>query len=76
MESDRITLFHLMKNLHLDELAAAGGNGTDIMREIKRQAVRVRSPTRRDAVPSPNSAGSAFTVFAGAGGRIASKTIL
>jgi hypothetical protein len=41
-KGDRITLFHLMKGLHLDELAAAGGEGTDIMRRIKRSAVRVR----------------------------------
>jgi hypothetical protein len=37
-----ITLFHLMKGLCLDELAAAGGEGTDIMRRIKRAAVLVR----------------------------------
>jgi hypothetical protein len=41
-KGDRITLFHLLKELHLDELAAAGGEGTDIMRRIKRRAVRVR----------------------------------
>jgi hypothetical protein len=40
-KGDRITLFHLMKDLHLFELAAAGGEGTDIMRRIKRAAVRV-----------------------------------
>jgi hypothetical protein len=40
---DRITLFHLMKNLGLDELAAAGGDGTGLMRKIKRRAVRVRA---------------------------------
>jgi hypothetical protein len=45
-KGDRITLFHLMKNLHLDELAAAGGEGTDMMRRIKRAAVRVRSLKR------------------------------
>jgi hypothetical protein len=32
---DRITLFHLMKDQHLDELAVAGGKGTRIMRRIK-----------------------------------------
>jgi len=37
-EGDRITLFHLMKNLYLDELAMAGGDGTDLMRKIKRAA--------------------------------------
>jgi hypothetical protein len=31
-----------MKDLHFPELAAAGGEGTDIMRRIKRAAVRVR----------------------------------
>jgi hypothetical protein len=41
-KGDRITLFHLMKNLHFAELAAAGGEGTVIMRRIKRRAVRVR----------------------------------
>ena len=38
----RGALFHLLKNLHLPELAAAGGEGTDIMRRIKRRAVLVR----------------------------------
>jgi hypothetical protein len=41
-KGDRITLFHLLKGLHLDQLAAAGGEGTDMMRRIKRRAVRVR----------------------------------
>jgi hypothetical protein len=41
-KGDRITLFHLLKRLHLDELAAAGGEGIDVMRRIKRRAVRVR----------------------------------
>jgi hypothetical protein len=41
-KGDRITLFHLMKGLHFPELAAAGGDRTDIMRKIKRAAVRVR----------------------------------
>ena len=41
-KGDRITLFHLMKGLRFPELAAAGGEGTDIMRKIKRRAVRVR----------------------------------
>jgi hypothetical protein len=30
-KGDRITLFHLMKNLHFSESAAAGGDGIDIM---------------------------------------------
>jgi hypothetical protein len=37
---DRITLFRLTKKLYLDELAAAGGDGTAIMRGIKRMAVQ------------------------------------
>jgi hypothetical protein len=41
-KGDRITLFHLMKGLHFPELAAAGGDGTDMMRRMKRRAVRVR----------------------------------
>jgi hypothetical protein len=41
-KGDRITLFHLMKGLHLPDLAAAGGDGTHIMRKIKRRAVLVR----------------------------------
>jgi hypothetical protein len=41
-KGNRITLFHLMKGLHFPELAAAGGDGTDIMRRIKRAAARVR----------------------------------
>jgi hypothetical protein len=46
-KGDRITLFHLFKGLHFPELAAAGGEGTDIMRRIKRRAVRVRCSWRR-----------------------------
>jgi hypothetical protein len=42
-KGDRITLFHLLKGLHCPELAAAGGDGTDMMRRIKRKAVRVRT---------------------------------
>jgi hypothetical protein len=38
----RITLFHLMKGLHFPELAAAGWEGTDVMRSIKGRAVMVR----------------------------------
>jgi hypothetical protein len=41
-KGDWITLFHLLKGLHFPELAAAGGEGTDIMRRIKRRAVLVR----------------------------------
>jgi hypothetical protein len=38
---DRITLFHLMKDLYLDELAVAGGEGTDVLRRIKKAVLRV-----------------------------------
>jgi hypothetical protein len=38
---DRITLFHSMKHLQLDDLAAAGGEGTGVMRGIKRRAVQL-----------------------------------
>jgi hypothetical protein len=40
-KGDGITLFHLMKSLQFPKLAAAGGDGTDIMRRIKKRAVRV-----------------------------------
>jgi hypothetical protein len=45
-KGERITLFHLMKGLHFPELGAAGGEGTEIMRRIKRRAVRVRKSRR------------------------------
>jgi hypothetical protein len=51
-KGDRITLFHLMKGLYLDELAAAGGDGTDMMRRIKRAAVRVRGSRPPNALGS------------------------
>jgi hypothetical protein len=38
---DRITLFHLLKGLYLDELAVGGGDGVDMLRRIKRAAVRL-----------------------------------
>jgi hypothetical protein len=40
-KGDRITLFHLMKALYLDELAVGGGEGTSMLRRIKREAHRV-----------------------------------
>jgi hypothetical protein len=43
-KGDRITLFHLMKSLRLGELAVAGGEGTNLMRRIKRRAVLIRGP--------------------------------
>jgi hypothetical protein len=42
-KGDRITLFHLMKELYLDKLAVAGGDGADMMRRIKRGVVRAAS---------------------------------
>jgi hypothetical protein len=35
---DHIDLFHLMKELYLDELAVAGGEGTDMLKRIKKAA--------------------------------------
>jgi hypothetical protein len=35
---DHIDLFHLMKGLYLDRLAVAGGEGSDMLRRIKRAA--------------------------------------
>jgi hypothetical protein len=37
---DRIVLFHAMKNIYLDKLAVAGGEGAGILRTIKRIALR------------------------------------
>jgi hypothetical protein len=37
---DHIKLFHLMKGLHLDELAVGGVEGTDLLKRIKRVARR------------------------------------
>jgi hypothetical protein len=45
-KGDRITLFHLLKSFHLPDLGAAGGDGTHIMRRIKRRAVLVRKSRR------------------------------
>ena len=35
---ERLTLFRLMQDLYLDQLAVAGGEGADILRRVKRQA--------------------------------------
>jgi hypothetical protein len=40
-KGDRITLFHLMKRLYLDELAVGGGDGAGLLRRIKKAAARV-----------------------------------
>jgi hypothetical protein len=40
-KGDRITLFHLMKTLYLDELAVGGGDGAGMLRRIKKAAARV-----------------------------------
>jgi hypothetical protein len=37
---DHIDLFYLMKGLYLDELAVGGGEGSDMLRRIKRAARR------------------------------------
>ena len=37
---ERITLFHQLKDQYLDRLALAGGEGVDILRRAKRQALR------------------------------------
>jgi hypothetical protein len=37
---ERITLFHLMKNMRLDELAMAGGKGARLLRRAKRRILR------------------------------------
>lgn len=37
---ERLTLFHAMKNLRLDEFAISGGMGVEIMRRIRRSALR------------------------------------
>jgi hypothetical protein len=42
-KGDRITLFHLMKQLYLDELAVGGGDGAGMLRRIKRRAVQLAS---------------------------------
>jgi hypothetical protein len=40
-KGDCITIFHLMKNLYLDDRAVGGGDGTDKRRRIKKAAGRV-----------------------------------
>jgi hypothetical protein len=37
---ERLTLFRLMQDLYLDQLALAGGEGADILRQVKRRALR------------------------------------
>jgi hypothetical protein len=34
---ERLTVFRLMQDLSLDQLAVAGGEGTDILRRVKRR---------------------------------------
>jgi hypothetical protein len=44
---DRIVLFHAMKHLYLDRLAAAGGEGARLLRDAKRVALRgAHNPSR------------------------------
>jgi hypothetical protein len=37
---ERLTLFQLMKDMRLDELTVAGGEGKDILRRVKRRLLR------------------------------------
>jgi hypothetical protein len=37
---ERLTLFRLLQDLHLDQLALAGGEGADLLRRVKRRALR------------------------------------
>lgn len=37
---ERLTLFRLMQDMHLDRLAVAGGEGADVLRRVKRQVSR------------------------------------
>lgn len=37
---ERVTLFHLLKDLYLDQLAMAGGEGAEMLRRAKRRALR------------------------------------
>jgi hypothetical protein len=37
---ERLTVFRLMKDLYLDQLAVAGGEGADILRWMKRRVLR------------------------------------
>jgi hypothetical protein len=37
---ERLTVFRLMRDMYLDQLAVAGGEGTDILRRMKRRVLR------------------------------------
>ena len=37
---ERLTVFGLMQDMYLDQLAVAGGEGTDLLRRIKRRALQ------------------------------------
>ena len=37
---ERLTVFRLMQDMYLDQLAVAGGEGTDMLRRIKRRALQ------------------------------------
>jgi hypothetical protein len=43
-KSDSITLFHFMKNRYLDDLTVGGGDGAEMLRRIKKAAIRVGRP--------------------------------
>ena len=37
---ERVTVFRLMQDMYLDQLAVSGGEGTDLLRRIKRRALQ------------------------------------
>jgi hypothetical protein len=49
---ERVTLFHLMKNMRLDELAMAGGEGARLLRRAKRRLVGADLPLRFSSTES------------------------
>jgi hypothetical protein len=50
---DRIVLFHAMKQLHLDKLTVAGGEGKKLVRTAKRMALRDETAILRGHLPGP-----------------------
>jgi hypothetical protein len=48
---ERLTVFQLMKDLHLDELTVAGGEGKDILRRVKRRALKHMFGARINTTP-------------------------
>jgi uncharacterized protein YqfB (UPF0267 family) len=37
---ERLTVFRLMQDMYLDQLAVAGGEGTNMLRRVKRRALQ------------------------------------